>query len=56
MGRSSMTPRRLIANALTALVLAALVALVLFAYLSTRVVPEPERVVIEQEIEFRRLP
>ena len=51
-----MTTRRLIANIAVGLVLAALVVLVLFAYLSTRVVPEPERVVIEQEIEFGRTP
>lgn len=51
-----MTPRRLIANIVVGLVLTALVVLVIFGWLSVRVVPEPERVEIEQEIEFRRLP
>lgn len=51
-----MTLRRLILNALVALSLAALVAFVLFAHLSMRVRPEPERVPISQDVPFRRLP
>jgi hypothetical protein len=38
-----MTLRRIIANAVTALVLAVLAALILFAHLSTLVVPEREQ-------------
>ena len=51
-----MTPRRLILNIAAAIILAALVVLVIFAWLSTRVVPEPERGAIVQEIEFGRTP
>ena len=51
-----MTPRRLILNIVVGLVLTALVVLVIFAWLSTRVVPGPERVAIEQEIPFGRTP
>jgi hypothetical protein len=51
-----MTLRRAIANAIVAVVLAALVALVLFCWLSTLVKPEPEQAAISQDIPFRRLP
>lgn len=51
-----MTLRRLILNAAVALALAALVALVLFAHLSQRVRPEPERAPISQDVPLRRLP
>jgi multisubunit Na+/H+ antiporter MnhC subunit len=50
-----MTPRRLIANIATALVLTAIVVLVLFAHLSTLVVPEQDER-FQQDIPFRRTP
>jgi hypothetical protein len=49
-------PSRIIANAIVALALALLATLVLFAHLSTLVVPEPERAAISQDIPFRRTP
>lgn len=51
-----MTLRRIVANIVVGLVLLALFVLVLFAHLSTRVQPEPERAAISQDIPFRRLP
>jgi hypothetical protein len=50
-----MTLRRIIANIATAVLLAALVVLCLFAHLSTLVVPEREQR-FQQDIPFRRTP
>lgn len=50
-----MTLRRLLLNLATAVLLTAIVVLVLFAHLSTRVVPEPDHR-FQQDISFRRTP
>jgi hypothetical protein len=50
-----MTPRRIIANVVAALLITAIATLVLFAHLSTLVRPEQGRSIISQDIPFRRL-
>jgi hypothetical protein len=53
---AQVTLRRLLLNAVAALVLTALAALVLFAHLSTLVRPEQGQAALSQDIPFRRLP